>query len=143
MSGFVADAQEDEFGFDSGAWQDLPPVEVEKEDVAAVAIVFTEEFREIMGYFRAVLARGEKSPRALWLTEQVIEHNPANYTAWYYRRQCLQALNADLAKELEFVSEQAEEHPKNYQIWFHRRAIVDMLNDGSKELEFTRMTLVE
>ena len=46
----------------------------------------------------------EMSERALSLTEDVIRMNPANYTAWQFRRQCLYALKKDLDEELdEFV----------------------------------------
>lgn len=38
--------------------------------------------REAMDYFRAILAKGELSQRALDLTTEIIEMNAANYTAW-------------------------------------------------------------
>ena len=66
MSGFVANPLDEQFALESDAWKDVTPVKVEEEDAAAVAILFSEEFSEIMGYFRAVLAADEKSERALW-----------------------------------------------------------------------------
>jgi len=41
-----------------------------------------------MDYFRAILKKNEISQRALDLTSKVINGNPANYTAWHFRRLC-------------------------------------------------------
>lgn len=38
--------------------------------------------RDAMDYFRAISATGEKSERALELTETIIRMNPAHYTVW-------------------------------------------------------------
>lgn len=38
--------------------------------------------RETMDYFRAIVQSGEVSERALEITADAIEMNPANYTAW-------------------------------------------------------------
>jgi protein farnesyltransferase/geranylgeranyltransferase type-1 subunit alpha len=75
------------------------------------------------------MAANEYSDRALALTETVIELNAAHYTAWHFRRQCLFALNKDLAAELEFTEQVALNTPKNYQIWHHRRAVVEQYGD--------------
>jgi hypothetical protein len=54
--------------------------------------------------------------------------NPANYTAWHFRRLCLDALRCDLVSELDgFVFELAPENPKNYQMWHHRHACTERI----------------
>jgi protein farnesyltransferase/geranylgeranyltransferase type-1 subunit alpha len=92
---------------------------------------------KLMDLFRAIINKKEYSKRALQLTYELIEINPASYTVWQYRRECLRALKANLYDELEFMDSFASDNPKNYQIWFHRRAVVDLLGDASQELAFT------
>jgi protein farnesyltransferase/geranylgeranyltransferase type-1 subunit alpha len=70
-----------------------------------------------MDYFRAILNLDERSSRALALTEEVIVLNAANYTAWHFRRLCLEALKSDLKKEMAYVDRIANRNPKNYQLW--------------------------
>lgn len=94
-----------------------------------------------MDCFRGVLQTSEFSARALALTLDVIDANPANYTVWYFRRRCLEALGADLREELRFTQRMALEHPKNYQIWHHRREICARLGDGGDEKRFTRAAI--
>lgn len=74
--------------------------------------------KEVMDYFRAFLLSDERSQRALLVTAEVIKLNAANYTAWFFRRLCLEVVAADLREELNFVSKCALASPKNYQLWF-------------------------
>jgi len=97
-------------------WQDIKPVEQNDGPHPICPIDYTSDFSEVMGYFRAVMHANEKSERALALTTEVIRMNPANYTAWYYRRLVLDELKSDLHSELDFTAEIAGEHPKNYQL---------------------------
>lgn len=96
-----------------------------------------------MGYFRAVVCKQEMSERALSLTEELLNLNPASYTFWQYRRQLLLALKSDLNKEMDFLDIFALENPKNYQIWQHRRHIAELVGDGKRELLFTQQVFVE
>ena len=89
-----------------------------------------------MSYLRAVMAANEYSQRALDLTADLIDMNPAHYTVWLYRAQCLFAINADLNAELAWLNETALDSPKNYQIWHHRNLIVDKLDSCEGEADF-------
>eukprot|EP00618_Florenciella_parvula_P037168 CAMPEP_0119485856 /NCGR_PEP_ID=MMETSP1344-20130328/12426_1 /TAXON_ID=236787 /ORGANISM="Florenciella parvula, Strain CCMP2471" /LENGTH=316 /DNA_ID=CAMNT_0007520557 /DNA_START=19 /DNA_END=969 /DNA_ORIENTATION=+ len=122
---------------------DVTPITQDDGPNPVVAINYNDDYRELMDIFRAVTAADERSERALDLTAEVIEHNAANYTAWHFRRRCLEALGADLYKELRFIEEKAYDTPKNYQIWFHRRAIVESLGDASSDLQFVSNVLLE
>lgn len=124
-------------------FEDLAPIPQDDGPNPVVAINYTDEFRQLMDVFRAILAVDEMSERALALTSEVIEINPANYTAWHFRRRCLEALGSDLYSELRFIEEKAYDNPKNYQIWFHRRAIVERLDDPNAEIQFIRNVLID
>lgn len=47
--------------------------------------------------------QGEKSARALVLTEEMISLNQADYTAWQWRWSCLCALGHDITQEYAFT----------------------------------------
>ena len=56
-----------------------------------------------MGYFRAILEKQEVSQRAFKLTEEVINHSDGNYTAWFYRRKCIEELGLSLEDEMKWL----------------------------------------
>ena len=124
-------------------FEDLVPVEQDDGPSPVVAIRYRQEYVEAMNLFRAVLVANEMSQRALELTAEAVDMNPANYTAWEFRRRCLKALGSDLHAELRFTEETAYDNPKNYQIWFHRRAVVELLGDPAAELAFINNVLTE
>jgi len=124
-------------------YNDLEPIPQDDGPFPVCPIAYSPQFIDTMNYFRAVLQKDERSERALKITEEVIELNAANYTAWYFRRLILQALNKNLENELSYVEELAKDNPKNYQIWYHRRWLVEQLKDPSKEIQFTAEILAE
>ena len=85
----------------NGEWDDLTPIPQYKEGLAPIcAIVYTQEFSETMNYFRAITKAGEISERAFKLTQDVIGLSEGNYTAWFYRRKCIEGLGLSIADEM-------------------------------------------
>lgn len=105
-------------------WKDVTPIKQDDGPLPLVSIRYPPGFEEVHDYFRAVMHAEEFSERALELTADVIDHNSANYTAWWYRRKCLSALKSDLDAELDFTNGWAKENCKNYQVWYHRRWLI-------------------
>ena len=69
--------------FDSEEWEDVIPIPQDDGGPNPLAaIAYTDEYSEAMSYFRAVMAKDEKSDRVLGLTEHIIKMNPAHYTIW-------------------------------------------------------------
>ncbi|KAJ0036091.1 hypothetical protein Pint_25738 [Pistacia integerrima] len=148
-------------------WSDVKPIPQDDGPNPVVQIAYKQDFRETMDYFRAIYSAKELSPRALQLTREAILLNPGNYTiktlkkgkcvsengeavmpkifmnVWHFRRQILEALDANLPEELDFVGCIAKDNSKNYQIWHHRRWVAQKLGTSatSKELDFTRKIL--
>lgn len=116
---------------------DVVPTPLDEGDRPPAAIAFPQHYSLLMGIFRTLHAAGEVSSRALALTERAIALNPANYSAWAYRRRCLQALVAGrvaagdapgvrslLEREFAYTDGLSADSPKNYQLWGHRRWLV-------------------
>lgn len=69
---------------DDPEWADIVPLPQDDGGPNPLAaIAYTEEYSEAIPYLRAIMAKNELSPRALALTEDIIDMNPAHYTVWY------------------------------------------------------------
>lgn len=125
-------------------WADVVPVpQDDGPDPIPVRILYTPEFSSAMSYFRAVVLSQEFSPRTLALSTLVISLNSANYSAWHFRRQCIEVVPVDLAEELVWLRDMAMESPKNYQLWHHRRWVIEQLSttDILAELDIAAQVL--
>lgn len=136
------------FYSESPEWADIIPIPQDDGCLNPLAaIAYPDEYSEAMSYLRALMAKDEKSERALRLTVDIIGMNPAHYTVWLvsipefsaffwggggvgllmtrimgihrlYRASVLLALKMDLLKELAWLNEVSRKHLKNYQIWY-------------------------
>ncbi|KAJ4733614.1 Protein farnesyltransferase/geranylgeranyltransferase type-1 subunit alpha [Rhynchospora pubera] len=124
-------------------WADVRPVPQDEGPHPVVPIAYTEEFRDVMDYFRAVYVARELSPRALRLTTEALLRNPGNYTIWHFRRLVIDALDSDLVEETLFVDNLAKANSKNYQIWHHKRWLAEKLGPeaANDDHDFTRFIL--
>lgn len=106
-------------------WRDIAAVPLDDVPEPVLAISYTDKYRDIMGYFRAVLRAEEMSERSLALTADAIAENPANYTVWEFRRRIVFSLRKDLRAEIQYVSDLIEANPKNYQVWHHLQLVME------------------
>jgi len=117
-------------------FQDLTPIPQNDGPDRVCVIQYPSAFTLAYNYMRAVWAAKELSERALKLSATCLKLNPANYTVWSFRRQCLQFLGltsdkSSVQNDLDLAASLGGTNPKNYQIWYHRRALLE--THGARE----------
>ncbi|KAH7581137.1 RAM2 [Nakaseomyces glabratus] len=112
---------------------DVEPMPIEMGSDELCKILYSDEYKLLLGLCRRLMSLGELSQRALLLTAKVIAIAPAFYTVWNYRysiiKEQLSSLDkveqgALVNKELDWLDEVTLSNPKNYQIWSYRQALL-------------------
>mmetsp|Transcript_9727 Transcript_9727/g.29292 ORF Transcript_9727/g.29292 Transcript_9727/m.29292 type:complete len:372 (+) Transcript_9727:724-1839(+) len=131
--------------WDDPAWANLTPMDLSPGEGAPVVEIGIDPAAQArLAFLYAAVAAEELSDRVLGLTQQVIEDNPANYTAWGWRWRCLRAgWGVGKEAELDFLRDCTLGGAKNYQLWNHRRHVALELEplDAAEELQFTAACL--
>ncbi|KAJ3429444.1 protein farnesyltransferase/geranylgeranyltransferase type-1 subunit alpha [Anaeramoeba flamelloides] len=123
-------------------WEDVVPITQKDGPKPPCVVNYSDQYKETMNYFRAVLRSEEISERALKLSKELLMISPSYTVAYEFRRNCLFALNGNLKNELFLIEKLLDRLPKNYQLWHHRMKCVEKLNDYSNEMDFlARMML--
>ncbi|RXK41121.1 protein farnesyltransferase/geranylgeranyltransferase type-1 subunit alpha [Tremella mesenterica] len=125
-------------------WSDVQPIPQDDAPDALVPIMYSQEYKDAMDYFRAVSARKEYSDRALELTESILRMNASHYTVWGYRMTTLLVLKKELNEELELMNSFARENLKSYQVWHHRLLLLTHISPEhpTEEIDYIHESLL-
>lgn len=96
----------------------------DKRTLVLCDIMYTDEYKQLMSIFNALLKQKEYSERAYNLVNEVIETVPSYYTAWSYKLEIVLHLKKDIIKELEWLDVFSLDNLKNYQIWSYRTELI-------------------
>jgi protein farnesyltransferase/geranylgeranyltransferase type-1 subunit alpha len=104
----------------SEIFHDLTPIS-QDDDGLVCTIQYPSSFTLAYNYIRAVWSVNEFSDRSLKLSATCLKLNPANYTVWHFRRQCLAELKMmsnkeSILQDLQLASTLGGSNPKNYQV---------------------------
>lgn len=129
-------------------YDDITPMAIESNlgNDELCKILYTDEYKQLMGLAKSMLSNNELSARAFRLTSQLINLVPAFYTIWNYRFNILSHLinhkqivdsSSDffIMKELDWLDQVTLNNPKNYQIWSYRQSILTKLIKGQPSLK--------
>ncbi|UYV74452.1 FNTA [Cordylochernes scorpioides] len=120
---------------DKPEWADIKPIPQDEGPNPIICIAYSDKYKDVNDYLRALLHKNEISERALGLTKEAIYLNPANYTASY----C--GIDEDGSKEKPFTEEIIAIDAKHYHAWQHRQWAMKEFGLWDDELSYVEKLL--
>lgn len=120
-----------EYNFDDISPLPIGDEAAEVKDIVLCKIMYTDEFKQVFSYLRALMEKEELSRRAMYVACRAISLVPAHYTVWEYKFRIVKELvnknEYDVLQELEWCSHVSLANEKNYQIWHYREMVIELL----------------
>lgn len=102
-------------------YADLTPLPLPKQVPGFFEMHYTDDYKELMGYFFALYVKREYSERALRMCDRVLSRFQLNYTAWSYKMLILEHIGYDYKKVQADVEYIINQDSKIFQAWqFYR-----------------------
>lgn len=117
---------------DDPEWKDLTPIPDPEDPKLPLYVQHSKRYDDHMGYFRALLEKGEFSMRGKQLAKKILYDNPSNITATWYIISVNEKLGYDFEEEFLFNEDMLNEFYKSYQAFFHRRWLVSRESESSE-----------
>ncbi|EGV61199.1 CAAX geranylgeranyltransferase alpha subunit [Yamadazyma tenuis] len=119
-------------------YDDIEPVALNEEQPQLCQILYTDQFKSVMGTLLALMKKNEYSDRALALTGLGIEILPSHYSIWIYRYNVIREIGKDLVDELDWLETISLDNEKNYQIWNYRQLIIEQVIGTTGQYNYHR-----
>lgn len=128
---------------DNPEWSDLTPLPLPQSENDPYYICYNEEYKDLFGYFFAIVQKDEISKRCIQICEQVISNYPGTYTAWSMKYKCLEKLGFDYEREENILNRIYDSNPKSYQLWYYKRWLSNHATEFHDQIPFLKMVFKE
>lgn len=128
---------------DNPEWEDLKPLPLPQKENDPYYIIYDDNYRDLFGYFFAIVQKDEISPRCIKICEQIINGYPSTYTAWSMKFKCLEKLGFDYDRENSILSRIYDTNPKSYQLWYYKGWLSNHATEFHDEMPFLQMVFSE
>lgn len=113
----------------SNLFPDFPATPKSRPTDEFLLIDYSPDYLKAHYILQWVMERQERSPRVIHLLNYIIEECEGHFTAWSYRRKCLDLRDKEnVEKEMNWIIHYTRTCPKNYQLWQHRMHIFKALS---------------
>ncbi|EAY00205.1 prenyltransferase alpha subunit, putative [Trichomonas vaginalis G3] len=106
-------------------YKDLTPLPLPEQIPGFFEIKYTDDYKQLFGYFFALYTKQEYSQRALNLCNKVISKFCLHYSAWQYKQRILEHIDFDVKEVQREVETLIKSDTKIYQAWTFYEWLID------------------